>query len=85
MKLVECIRCGSKELHEHEGGIVCAYCQSRFILEVHEQPRKAAVIDLQADIQMLLKKCADDPANRRRYASMILEIDPSNLEAMKFL
>jgi len=85
MKLLECSRCGSKELSEDGDYVVCAYCQSRFMPELHERPQKETIIDLQADIQVLLKKCDEDPANRRRYASMILDIDPSNWEAMKYL
>lgn len=85
MKSVECTRCGSKELFEDEGYVVCAYCQSRFMPEVDNNPRKGTVIDVQSDIQALLKKCIEDPANRRRYANLILDIDPSNWEATKYL
>ena len=31
MKLVDCTSCGSKELVEEEGFIVCVYCQSRYV------------------------------------------------------
>jgi len=85
MKSVECKRCGSKELVEENNYIICAYCQSRFVMEVDDQPPNGTVIDVQSDIQALLKKCAQEPANRRRYASLVLDIDPSNTEAIKFL
>ena len=38
-----------------------------------------------SDIQMLLEKCKQDPANRRRYANLILDIDPTNREAAAYL
>ena len=85
MKSVECTRCGSKELIEDNGYFICAYCQSRFMQEIDDYPRKGAVIDVQSDIQALLKKCIEEPANRHRYASLILDIDPSNTEAIKYL
>lgn len=85
MKSVECTRCGSKELLEEGGYVVCAYCQSRFMPQADDLPHRGTVIDVQADIQALLQKCMDDPANRRRYASLILDIDPTNREATKYL
>lgn len=85
MKLVVCTRCGSRELLEEAGYVVCAYCQSRFAPHADDLPRKQTVIGLNADIQGLLRKCEDDPANRRRYASLILDIDPTNEEATKYL
>lgn len=85
MKSIECTRCGSKEFLDNGGQIVCSYCQSRFMVEADDQPHKRTVIDVQSDIQSLLKKCIEDPVNRNRYASLILDIDPSNLEAIKYL
>ena len=85
MKSAECLHCGSKELLEDEGYVVCVYCRSRFKPEVDDHPRKGTLINVQSDIQALLKKCIEDPVNRRRYANLILDIDPSNLEALKYL
>lgn len=85
MKCLECKRCGSQELSEIENYVVCEYCQSRFVLEADKQSRKATTIDVQADIKALLKKCSEDPVNRLRYAHLILDIDPSNCEAMRYL
>jgi transcription elongation factor Elf1 len=82
MKLLECARCGSKELLEKEGYVVCVYCGSRFQSEDSNHP---TVIDVYSDIQLLLRKCIEDPENRRRYAGLILDIDPSNSEVMKYL
>lgn len=85
MKSVECTRCGSSELIEDDGYVVCVYCQSRFMREIADHPPTGTGIDLQSDIQALLKKCVEDPAKRRRYASLILDIDPSNSEALKYV
>lgn len=85
MKLVKCIRCGSKELFEEGGYVVCAYCQSQFAPQAGDLPAKETLIGIDSDIQTLLQKCKDDPANRRRYASLILDIDPTNYEAATYL
>jgi hypothetical protein len=85
MKLVVCTRCGSRELLEEAGYVICAYCQSRFSPQPDDLPHKDTVIGLHSDIQVLLQKCMDAPANRWRYASLILDIDPTNEEATKYL
>jgi hypothetical protein len=85
MKLVECTGCGSKELFVESGYVVCAYCRSRFSPQPDDLPPKMTVIGVDLDIQLLLQKCEDDPANRHRYASLILDIDPTNHEAGKYL
>ena len=65
--------------------IVCAYCQSQFSPEAGDLPPKETVIGVHSDIQALLQKCRDDPANRRRYSRVILDLDPTNYEARKYL
>lgn len=85
MKIMECVSCGSNELLENDGYLICAYCRSRFEQENDPIVRKETVIDVQSDIQMLLKRCVEDPLNRHRYASLVLDIDPSNSDAIKFL
>ena len=85
MKLVECTRCGSKELFGESGYVVCAYCKSRFVPQADDLSQRETAIDVHSDIQMLLQKCTDDPSNRRRYAGLILDIDPTNHDAAKHL
>ena len=85
MKLVRCTRCGSKELFEEDGYVVCAYCQSRFVPQADDILQKETVIGVHSDILVLLQKCQDDPANRRRYAGLILDIDPTNQAAREYL
>ena len=85
MKLVACSRCGSKELIKGDGYIVCAYCQSRFAPGRDDLPPVESVIGVASDVANLLAKCRDEPQNRRRYASLILDIDPTNAEARQYL
>jgi hypothetical protein len=85
MKLVGCSRCGSKELVEDDGYMVCVYCQSRFVPGSADVPAVETVIGVASDIECLLVKCRSEPQNSRRYASLVLDIDPTNTEAMKYL
>ncbi len=85
MKIVECSRCGSKELISENGFVVCAYCQSQFVPQAEDRPAVNTSIQLESDIDQLLRRCREDPANRRRYANLILDIDPSNAEAHNYL
>lgn len=85
MKSLECTRCGSTELREHDRYLVCAYCQSRYVPQANDTPFLETTIGLASDIQALLRKCEDDPVNRRRYAGLILDIDPTNQEANLYL
>ena len=82
--LANCTQCGGSRLFEDDGFVVCAYCRSRFKSQVDELANRTT-IGVFSDIQMLLQKCRDDPANRRRYASLILDIDPTNHEATTYL
>jgi hypothetical protein len=85
MQPVECPKCGSMDLVAQGGYVVCAYCRSKFVPRDEDIPPPESIISVESDIQALLRKCRDDPANSRRYANLILDIDPTNLEAMKYL
>jgi hypothetical protein len=85
MKIIECSSCGSSELTEVNGYVICDYCQSRFIQETGDRPARHTVIGIQSDVAMLLEKCETDPVNRFRYASLVLDIDPTNQQAMRYL
>jgi uncharacterized Zn finger protein (UPF0148 family) len=85
MKIVECNRCGSAELTPIDGYVVCDFCQSRFVLHADELPAKETNIELHSDVEVLLRKCREDPTNRIRYAGLVLDIDPLNQEALRFL
>jgi hypothetical protein len=56
-----------------------------YSLGIEDSLPKISTFSLTDDIKMLLQKCRDDPANARRYASLVLDIDPSNEEALHYL
>ena len=85
MKLINCAKCGSNDLATDSGYVVCGYCRSRWAMQSDDLPRVETVIDMDSDIQALLQKCVDDPANQRRYASLILDIDPTNQQACRYV
>lgn len=85
MKIVECSACGSTELVEAGDLVVCVYCRSTFVPQADDSPPKETVIALHTDIALLLQKCRDDPRNRVRYAHLVLDLDPTNTEARRYL
>lgn len=85
MKIVSCTACGSKELVEENRVVICLYCLTKYLPEPDEVPATASVIGVGSDIQALLQKCREDPINRRRYASLVLDLDPTNTEAKTYL
>jgi hypothetical protein len=56
-----------------------------YSLGIEDSLPKISTFSLTDDTKMLLQKCRDDPANARRYASLVLDIDPSNEEALHYL
>lgn len=85
MKLVDCERCGSRELIEDGDHLVCIYCQSKYLPAPAEPPMISSIVGVGSDIDALLQKCRNEPENRRRYASLVLDLDPSNEEAQAYL
>lgn len=85
MDAIECPNCGSTEFEMQDDFFHCDYCRSKFVPANRVALTRDSVIGLSADVQTLLEKCEVDPTNRRRYANLILDIDPHNQEARKFL
>lgn len=85
MKVVKCTQCGSQELVEEGGYVTCIYCQSRFTLADDERPIKESTISVGSDIETLLQKCRSEPWNSHRYAKLVLDLDPTNQEAMAYI
>jgi hypothetical protein len=85
LKLVKCTKCSSKELIEQDGYVLCLFCRSRFVPQPEDIPEKDTVVGLDSDIEMLLRKCEEDPANRQRYAGLVLDLDPTNSVARGYL
>lgn len=85
MRLVECTSCGSKDFVEAQVYAVCVFCRSKFLPSAEDGAPPETEISIESDILALLCKCRADPANSRRYANLILDIDPTNREAMNYL
>ena len=85
MKIEICERCGGGEFVDRDGYRICQYCYTKYLITPEDVTQKGSSITLNNDIMMLLQKCRDDPANARRYASLVLDIDPGNIEAVKYL
>ena len=85
MKLIQCKQCGSGEFFRDNGYMVCKFCNSRYAIEQGDLGIKESTIALNSDIEELLKKCKKDPRNARKYANLILDIDPENDEALQYL
>lgn len=83
MKQLICERCGGNEFSETDGFRICQYCSTKFTITFEDVKIRSSNIALNEDIELLLKKCEEDPVNSRRYANLILDIDPSNAEAIR--
>lgn len=85
MKIPICERCGSHEFNKNDNLMVCKYCLTEYAIQTSDMPLRNTNINLDQDIISLLEKCRDDPANARRYANLVLDIDPSNVDAKKYI
>ena len=85
MKQTFCSNCGANAFIIKDGYKVCKYCNTRYEMEKEDLPKRRSIVSIQSDIDILLQKCKDDPAHAKRYAGRILDIDPTNREALKYL
>ena len=86
MRLIQCQRCGSSEFDEKNGYRVCKYCSASYKLFAEDVATQSSTsIGLNDDVQRLLEKCKKEPWNAKKYAALILDIDATNLEAIKYL
>lgn len=85
MRLILCQRCGSSEFDEKNGYRVCKYCNASYQMFAEDSSSKGSSIELNDDVQRLLEKCRKEPWNAKKYANLILDIDASNREALKYL
>ncbi len=82
MKIQKCDCCGGSEFIKSRGYATCVYCRTRYKVK---SPSPSPGIALGSDVSSLLEKCRSDPRNASRYAVLILEIDPFNKEALRYL
>ena len=85
MKAMVCEHCGGDEFIEKDGYRICCYCKSKFVPTKDDKVKTTASISLNDDVERLLKKCKSNPDRAKKYARLVLEIDPSNIEARLIL
>lgn len=85
MKAFICNSCGSNDFREEAGYHICNHCGTKFIISIDDRRVLSSTIDLQEDVARLLQKCKTEPAQAKKYAQRILEIDPYNKEAKQIL
>ena len=89
---LKCQKCGAMNLEKRNGLLFCPYCGSSFLPDDQEQKafqasanQRSSNIDLKSDVEELLEKCRKNPSKAQRYANLVLDIDPTNKEALKYL
>lgn len=99
MEALICKNCGANALMRKNDYLVCSYCDSRFAITKEERSSLFgsshhttlshsgvdSSIALDDDVARLLEKCKSDPRNAKKYANLILDIDPDNEDALKYL
>ena len=85
MKAIVCEKCGSNDWMEIPGFRKCKFCGTIYQLTAEDQPAKQSDINIRGDVQALLNKCKSDPKNAKKYANLVLDIDPNNSEAKRYL
>ena len=83
MKVLTCEKCGSNDLYEENGYLICRYCGTKHLITKDDKPARESTIDLNEDVKRLLKRWDENPSQANKYAHMILEIDPNNQRALK--
>ena len=100
MESISCKNCNATGLRLVNGYWVCDYCGSRFLPTKEERNASArgtaftfgsqrsggsSQIGVSSDVERLLEKCRTDRKNAQKYANLILDMDPDNEEALKYL
>ena len=94
MKKLICDSCGGSSFKIQDGFRGCNYCGTQYELPFAKKMTSQnnnnvstpnTRIDINKDVQMLLEKCRRNPSNASRYANLILDIDPTNREALRYI
>lgn len=80
MEAILCPCCGGNAFRRAGQYMICEYCDTQF-----PATSVSSQISLDDDVRRLLEKCRQDPAKAYKYANLILDIDPDNEEALKYL
>ena len=98
MKAIICSSCGASLWQEERNYRICLHCGTKYE-KLAEQPvysvpssshktsarHVESVIEINEDVERLLQKCRKEPSKAKKYANLILDIDPTNEEALKYL
>lgn len=85
MEKLICESCGASEFIDDGEHYTCSFCGSQYVKQKNKNADSSPGIALDEDISRLLSKCKTDPENAEKYANLVLDIDPSNSEAMKYI
>ena len=85
MKRFECSACGATDLYEEDGYVICRYCRSKFKKSIENGFGKESSIELDIDVKRLIEKIEKEPQNAKKYAQLILTIDPHNEYAARVM
>lgn len=87
MQSIKCENCGATDLQIEGGYYICDYCGSKFLIQREDLPGGITAYNtgLDKDVERLLEKCRSNPERAKKYANLILEIDPFNKEAKKYI
>lgn len=85
MNVLACEKCGSTDFFEKNGFRVCSFCRTKYAFDQQKTNSCSSDISLDDDIARLLQKCKTNPKQARRYANRVLDMDPGNRDAMKYL
>ena len=85
MKRFECSACGANDLYEENGYVICKYCGTKFKKSLENGFGMESSIELDNDVKRLLEKIEKEPQNAKKYAQLILTLDPHNEYAANVL
>lgn len=86
MKELKCENCGSIHFHQDEDKTyICDFCGTKYFLMKDDNYVIDSSITLREDVSTVLRKWEQDPANGKKYAQIILQMDSSNRKALQEL
>lgn len=85
MKRFECSACGANDLYEENGYAICKYCGTKFKKTREDGFIEDSSIELDNDVKRLIEKIEKEPQNAKKYAQLILTLDPHNDYAARIL
>ena len=82
---ITCSSCGSNSFNTHNGYRICLFCGTKYRISKSDFNNTESEISLNDDVARLLRLCREQPSNAKKYANLVLDIDPNNSEAYKYL